>query len=60
MVHSLAALLVLLVVVVYSFIRRLLQLKLVIEGVASAKFIQRLLQFVDGDSPVHFVDNDGK
>ena len=43
---------ILLFVVLFSFIRRLFQLKMVIDGAASATFIQRLLGFVDDYSPV--------
>lgn len=59
MVHS-STLIVVFVLVVYSFVRRLFQLKFVIEGVASATFIQRLVDFVDAYSAIHFGDVDDK
>jgi hypothetical protein len=42
----------LLLVVLFSFIRRLFQLKTIIDGAASETFIRRLLGFVDDYSNV--------
>lgn len=44
----------LLLVVLFSFIRRLFQLKTIIDGAASETFIRRLLDFVDDYSTVIF------
>ena len=50
----------LLFVVLFSFIRRLFQLQMVIEGAASATFIQRLLGFVDDFTPIILDATDDK
>lgn len=50
----------LLLVVLFSFIRRLFQLKMIIDGAASETFIRRLLGFVDDYSNVIFDGPDDK
>ncbi len=52
MAHLLTTSFLLLVVVLFSFIRRLFQLKTIIDGAASETFIRRLLGFVDDYSTI--------